>query len=62
MEDMMTRISSWDFCKLLTSFGTVAQYTMLGMLEQNDVVERRNRTPMDMVRFILSICLLLESL
>ena len=32
----------------------VAQYAMLGIPQQNGVVERRNRTLMDMVRSIIS--------
>lgn len=35
---------------------------MLGTPEQNDVVERCNRTPKDMVRSMLSNLILLESL
>ena len=38
----------------LQEHGIVAQYTMLGSLNQNDVAERRNQTLMDMVRSMLS--------
>jgi transposase InsO family protein len=42
------------FAKFLQEHGIVAQYTMPGSLDQNGVVERRNRTLLDMVRSMLS--------
>jgi transposase InsO family protein len=42
------------FAKLLEKHGICAQYTMPGTPKQNGVVERRNRTLMDMVRSMLS--------
>ena len=42
------------FAKFLQESGIVAQYTMLSSLDQNGVVERRNRTLLDMVRSMLS--------
>jgi len=42
------------FAKFLESQGICAQYTMPGTPQQNGVVERRNRTLMDMVRSMLS--------
>ncbi|KAL6345280.1 hypothetical protein AAG906_015763 [Vitis piasezkii] len=43
------------FAKFLQEHGIVAQYTMSGFPDQNGVVERRNRTLLDMVRSMLSI-------
>ena len=37
------------FAKLLEKHGICAQYIMLGIPQQNGVVERQNRTLMDMV-------------
>ena len=42
------------FAKFLQEHGIVAHYTMPGSPDQNGVVERRNRTLMDMVRSMLS--------
>ena len=42
------------FAKFLEEHGIVAQYTMPGSSNQNGVVERRNRTLMDMVKSMLS--------
>ncbi|KAL2246808.1 UNVERIFIED_CONTAM: Retrovirus-related Pol polyprotein from transposon TNT 1-94 [Sesamum indicum] len=42
------------FAKFLKSRGICAQYTMPGTPQKNGVVERRNRTLMDMVRSMLS--------
>ena len=42
------------FAKFLQENGIVAQYTMSSSSDQNGVVERRNRTLMDMVRSIRS--------
>ena len=42
------------FARFLQEHGIVAQYTMLGSLEQNGVAERRNRTIIDMVRSMRS--------
>ena len=42
------------FAKFLQEYGIVAQHTMPGSLDQNGVVERINRTLMDMVRSMLS--------
>ena len=42
------------FAKFLQESGIVAQYTMLSSPDQNGVVERRNRTLLDMVRSMLS--------
>ena len=42
------------FAKFLQENGIVAQYTMPGSPDQNGVVERRNRTLMDMVRSMRS--------
>ncbi|RVX16743.1 Retrovirus-related Pol polyprotein from transposon TNT 1-94 [Vitis vinifera] len=42
------------FAKFLQEHGIVAQYTMSGFPDQNGVVERRNRTLLDMVRSMLS--------
>ena len=42
------------FAKFLQENRIVAQYTMLGSLDQNGVAERRNRTLMDMVRSMRS--------
>lgn len=39
----------------LQVFGIVAQYTMPRTLEQNDIIERRNITPMDMVRSMMTL-------
>ena len=50
------------FAKFLESKGICAQYTMPYTPQQNGVVERRNRTLMDMVRSILSNCSLPLSL
>ena len=46
--------SPGPFAKFLQGHGIVAQYTMLGSLNQNGVAERRNRTLLDMVRSMLS--------
>ena len=43
------------FAKFLQENGIVAQYTMPSSSDQNGVVERRNRTLMDMVRSMRSI-------
>ena len=50
------------FAEFLQSCGIKAQYTMPGTLEQNGVVERRNRTLMDMVRRMMSRTKLPQSL
>uniref|UniRef100_A0A2N9GEG7 Retrovirus-related Pol polyprotein from transposon TNT 1-94 n=1 Tax=Fagus sylvatica TaxID=28930 RepID=A0A2N9GEG7_FAGSY len=50
------------FAKFLQEHGIVAQYTMPGSLDQNGVVERRNRTLLDMVRSMLSSSNLPKSL
>ena len=42
------------FSKYLQDCGIIAQYTMLGSLEQNGVAERRNRTLKDMMRSMMS--------
>ena len=42
------------FAEFLQSCGIKAQYTMPGTPKQNGVVERRNRTLMDMVRSMIS--------
>ena len=42
------------FDKFLEEEDIIAQYTMLGTLQQNSVVERRNRILMDMVRSMIS--------
>ncbi|RVW94627.1 Retrovirus-related Pol polyprotein from transposon TNT 1-94 [Vitis vinifera] len=42
------------FAKFLQEHRIVAQYTMFGSPDQNGVVERRNRTLLDMVRSMLS--------
>ena len=42
------------FAKFLQDHGIVAQHTMPGSPDQNSVVERRNRTLVDMVRSMLS--------
>ena len=49
-----TRQFMGPFAKYLQDCGIVAQYTMLDMLEQNGVAERRSRTLMDMVRSMMS--------
>ena len=50
------------FAKYLQDCGIIAQYTMPGSLEQNGVVERRNRTLKDMMRSMMSRCNLPEYL
>ena len=50
------------YAKFLQEHGIVAQYTMLGSPDQNGVVERRNRTLLDMVRSMLSSSKLLKLL
>ena len=50
------------FAKFLQSCGIKAQYTMPGTPKQNGVVERRNRILMDMVRSMISITKLPQSL
>jgi transposase InsO family protein len=50
------------FAKFLQEHGIVAQYTMPGSPDQNGVVERRNRTLLDMVRSMLSSSNLSKSL
>jgi len=42
------------FVKFLQEREIVAQYTMSGSLDQNDVAERRNQTLMDIVRSMRS--------
>jgi hypothetical protein len=42
------------FAKFLAENGIVAQYSLLGEPQQNDVAEHRNLTLMNMVRSILS--------
>ena len=42
------------FAKYLQDCGIIAQYTMLGSLEQNGVAVRRNRTLKDMMRSMMS--------
>ena len=42
------------FAKFLEKYGICAQYTMPGTPQQNGVIERRNRTLMDMVRSMMS--------
>ncbi|RVW41039.1 Retrovirus-related Pol polyprotein from transposon TNT 1-94 [Vitis vinifera] len=46
--------SPGPFAKFLQEHGIVAQYTMPGSPDQNDVAERRNRTLLDMVRSMFS--------
>ena len=46
--------SPGPFAKFLQEHGIIAQYTMLGSLDQNGVVEKRNRTLLDMVKSMLS--------
>ena len=48
--------------KFLQENGIVAQYTMPGSLDQNGVVEKRNRTLMEMVQSMLSSSKLPKSL
>jgi transposase InsO family protein len=50
------------FAKFLMEQGIVAQYSMPGESQQNGVAERRNRTPMDMVRSMISYSTLPVSL
>jgi len=50
------------FAKFLQEHGIVAQYTMLGSPDQNGVVERRNRTLLDMVWSMFSSSKLPKSL
>ena len=50
------------FTKFLQKNEIVAQYTMLGFLDQNGVAKRRNRTLMDMVCSMLSSSKLPRSL
>ncbi|RVX13207.1 Retrovirus-related Pol polyprotein from transposon TNT 1-94 [Vitis vinifera] len=50
------------FAKFLQEHGIVARYTMPGSLDRNSVVERRNRTLMDMVRSMRSNSKLPKSL
>ena len=50
------------FAKFLERHGICAQYTMPGTPQQNGVVERRNRTLMDMVRCMMSNSSLPKSL
>ena len=50
------------FAEFLQSCGIKAQYTMPGTPDQNGVVERRNRTLMDMVRSMISRTKLPQSL
>ena len=50
------------FAKFLQENGIVVQYTMPGSLDQNGVLERRNRTLLDMVRSMLSSSNLPKSL
>jgi hypothetical protein len=45
---------SGPFARYLQKNGIVAQYSMLGEPQQNEVAERQNRTLMDMVRSMLS--------
>ena len=42
------------FAKFLQENGIIAQYTLPGSLDHNGMVERRNRTLMDMVRSMRS--------
>ena len=42
------------FAKFLQDYAIVAQYTMPGSLDINDVAERRNRTLIDMELELLS--------
>lgn len=42
------------FAKFLQGYEIVPQYTMLGTSEQNDVSERLNQTPKDIVRSMMS--------
>ena len=46
--------ASGPFAKFPQEHGIVAQYTMLGSLDQNGVAEKRNRTLMDMGRSMRS--------
>ena len=50
------------FAEFLQSCGIKGQYTMPGTIEQNGVVERRNRTLMDMIRSMISRTKLPQSL
>ena len=50
------------FAKFLERHGICAQYTMPGTPQQNGVLERRNRTLMDMVRSMISTYSLPKSL
>ena len=43
-----------QFAIYLRECGIDAQYTMHGTLQQNDIVERRNRTLLDMVHSMLA--------
>jgi transposase InsO family protein len=42
------------FVRFLSENGIIAQHSTSGKLQQNGVVERRNKTLMDMVRSMLS--------
>ena len=57
-----TRLCPGPFAKFLESRGICAQYTMPGTLQRNGVVERRNRTLMDMVKSMLNNSSLPKSL
>jgi hypothetical protein len=48
------RQAKGPFAEFLKIEGIIAQYTMLGMSQQNGVVERRNCILMDMVRSMIS--------
>ena len=50
------------FAKFLQQNGIIAQYTMPGSPDQNDVAERRNRTLLDMLHSMLSSSKLPKSL
>lgn len=52
----MIGIRLWDPLLITYRLRTNAQYTIPGTPEQNGVAERRNRTPMDMVRSMISTC------
>ena len=45
-----------SFAKYLEDCGIVAQYTILGSPNQNEVIEIHNRTLKDMVKTIMSRC------
>ena len=46
---------SIEFVSFLKEHGILSQFSALGILQQNGVAERRNRTLLDMVRSIMSL-------